>query len=396
MTSTPESTSESLLAGAHVAITGRLLSMSRDEAVRRIAAAGGRYIARPTKSTRWLVVGEFGPPLGDDGRVTRSLEAARELAMQGNDLEIVQETDFLQKLGGNLAGVPGLHRLYGMAQVARMIGVDSTAVRRWVQEEIVVPRRMIERMPFFDFPQVATLRTLARLTRAGVTPARVSKSLEQLNRWLPGAENAPWGGSAVRGLELLGTDLLLRLDDGTLADPTGQLRFDFDPKDAAPLPMSPSLQPALEQIFLAGVEAEEDGRFDDAIEIYERAAKLAPERAEISFNLGNALAAAGRRADAVTRFRTAVEHDSDYVEAWNNLGNALCDLDEHEDAIVAYRAALTIDPAYADAHFNLGETLAACGRLNEARMHWRAYLAQDSDSTWAARVRERLEELDQT
>ena len=67
------------LRGLRVSITGRLASMSRDEACARIAAAGGQYDATPSADTALLVVGQGGPPLGEDGRLTRSLRAARGL-----------------------------------------------------------------------------------------------------------------------------------------------------------------------------------------------------------------------------------------------------------------------------------------------------------------------------
>ena len=67
------------LAGAEVAVTGRLASMSRDEAHARIQEVGGRVVDQPRSGTNFLVVGQGGPPLGEDGRLTNSLREAHSL-----------------------------------------------------------------------------------------------------------------------------------------------------------------------------------------------------------------------------------------------------------------------------------------------------------------------------
>ena len=82
---------ESGLAGLEVAITGRLATMSRDEAQRRIAGAGGTFVAAPREGTALLFVGQAGAPLGEDGRLTRSLRIARDLRAAGHPIRIVAE-----------------------------------------------------------------------------------------------------------------------------------------------------------------------------------------------------------------------------------------------------------------------------------------------------------------
>ena len=87
------------LDGVELAITGKLASMSRAEAVARVEAAGGRYVSRPGRDTALLVVGQGGPPLGPDGGLTLSLERARELIEAGSNLHIGSEDEFLVRLG---------------------------------------------------------------------------------------------------------------------------------------------------------------------------------------------------------------------------------------------------------------------------------------------------------
>ena len=65
---------------------------------------------------------------------------------------------------------------------------------------------------------------------------------------------------------------------------------------------------------------------------------------------------------------------------------------ERRRACLPARAA-TGTFAYADAHSNLAETLVYLGRYHEARLHWAAYLDLDPHSSWAAAIRELLENL---
>src|ERR1700745_2864384 len=78
----------------------------------------------------------------------------------------------------------------------------------------------------FDFQQVSRAKTLCDLARAGVSAKRLRQSLEQLRKWMPAI-----GDSQLAVIERDG-EMLVRLEDGQLAEPTGQLHFDFE--EAAP------------------------------------------------------------------------------------------------------------------------------------------------------------------
>ena len=65
------------LRGVELAITGRLASMRRDEATRRVAEAGGSYAQTPTETTQVLVVGQ-----GDDAVADVARRQDAELASQ--------------------------------------------------------------------------------------------------------------------------------------------------------------------------------------------------------------------------------------------------------------------------------------------------------------------------
>jgi tetratricopeptide (TPR) repeat protein len=377
------------LTGREVAVTGRLASMTHDEAQRRIAAAGGRWVAEPRAGTAFLVVGEEGWPLRDDGQLTRALQEAERLQRRGAGPRILAEHEFLALLGANAD--PGVHRLYTTAQIARMLDVPQPRLRAWMRSGLIAPVRTQRRLCFFDFAQVASAKALCALSARGASAARVRRSLEQLRGWLPQAERALPQLEAIER----GGPLLVRLADGRLAEPSGQLRLDFaaPAEERAPDAHAPAPR-TLEQWFERGIAAEEAGRLEEAAAAYHEAMLAGGPQPEICFNLGNTLFALGRTAEAVQRFAQATELDRDYVEAWNNLGNTLAEIGRTDEAVRAYRRALAIEPHYADAHYNLAQTLASAGDRAGAGEHWRAFLAHDPNSAWAREVREQLASLE--
>lgn len=376
------------LEGASVAITGRLASMTHEEAAHRIAQAGGRFVTTPTPATDLLVIGEGGPPLGDDGQLTQKLVRAQRLLDDGAHLRVIPEDEFLVRLGLR-EKQQDLHRLYTTAQLARILGVPTSDVRTWIRHGLVTPVRTVKRLCWFEFQQVATARRLVDLKRAGVKPAQLRASLERAAHWLPSASRA------LGQLEQLerNEDLVIRLDDGRVAEPGGQLLLAFEPADD-PSPTIPLPRGGEGDWFEVGTRAEEEGRLESAAYAYDRALKEGARRAEIYFNLGNVLYSLERTQEAAQRFREACEVEPDYVEAWNNLGNALSSLGLFGDAVRAYQRALAFAPEYADAHFNLAETFCALGDTDRARAHWLKYLEHDPNSSWASEVKERLSRLD--
>ena len=380
--------------------------MSRREARERIANRGDLYHATAKEDTDLLVVGQGGPPLGDDGKLTQSLARAHELRAGGSPIRIVDEDEFLSQIGLEERR-SDLQRLFTGQQLQRILGVTSRELRSWVRSDLIQPVRIVNRLCFFDFQQVATARTLSRLHGEGVGVKRIRKSLEDLGRWLPGSDQAL---GQLESIER-GGPLLVRTGEGQLAETSGQLRMEFE--DVAPpatiaservAPKGPrpgmwistadrNERSRADQLFDRGMQAEADGDLEAAADLYVEALALGGPEAEIAFNLGNTLYALERLPEAVEHFEQATQADSSYVEAWNNMGNVLSQLGQAERAVSAYRRALSLAPDYADAHFNLAETLAGMGALREARRHWEAYLVEDPHSSTAREVRERLEEL---
>lgn len=297
--------------------------------------------------------------------------------------------------------------LFSTEQIARILDVPPAEVRRWVRGGLLRPARIERRSAFFAFKDVAASRAVAALTRAGVTPRRIERSLRQIGEWLPDAHDhltrMEASGRAGGSAGASGRGVRVRLRSGQAADPSGQLLLDLAGAAGPGRPAAAriiTLHPApdadsAEAWFDAGVRAEEAGANEQAVIAYRRAVARGAASAEVDFNLGNALYALGRSADAADSYLRAVGRESGYVEAWNNLGNALIDAGRTADAIDAYRRAVALDPRYADAHSNLAQALAQVGRTAEARRHRQAYLREaaggDRRSRWQLLSRQRPE-----
>ncbi len=359
----------SLLCGREVSLTGRFASMSRDEAKDRIRECGGRYVDTPHDTTDLLVVGLEGWPLSSDGRLTKSLEHAHAMQAQGLGITIATEEEFLSTLGLEDLQV-GTRRVYTIGQLAHILDIPIARIRAWLRSNLIHPVKEVRRLCWFDFRQVANVRALERLQESGATPDRIRRSLEQLRTCLPGFE------IPLTQLEAFEDGLVVRLDDGRIAEPTGQLRLDFEATRAqrTAVPMTiPTSRPknpsTAEDWFQQGVAAEEEDSLEDAVAFYMNSLLAGGPQAETCFNLGNALYGLGRYGEAMQRYLQSIEIDPDYVEAWNNLGNSLAELGRLDEAVNAYEQTLLIEPDYADTHCNLAEVFEDLDRANDARCY---------------------------
>jgi len=379
------------LEGLTVAFTGRLASMTHAEAAGLVREHGGEVVASPTDSTTYLVVGQDGQPLRRDGQPSESLERAHRLEAGGASIEIIAEQQFFSAFAESRA----LEQLYTTAQLSRLLEVPGSRIRSWVRRGFVEPVRVEHRLEYFDFQQVSSVKQLAELVSGGVDPERIRRSLASLRGWFP---------DAAEQLALLQEDgeLLVRLDDGALADPSGQLRLSFDSTkgDVAggsePLlldafrPETPTYQRTVEELVEEALALETADQLEAAGALYHCALLTGGPRADIVFNLGNVLYALDRTGEAMQRYLQVLELDPDYVEAWNNLGSVLAEQSRLDEAVVAFERALALAPDYADVHFNLAAAILANGDVVRARRHAERYFQYDPSSHLARGLRRSL------
>jgi len=279
-----------------------------------------------------------------------------------------------------------VHRLFSTAQLCRLLRVPRDRLRSWLRQGLIQPAETSAGVCLFDFQAVTSVKMLWALSQAGVTAGQLRRGLEQLRQWLTGVDEP------LDQLALIERDgrLLVRLDEGQLADPSGQLQFDFAADATTAIVESASAAPSADEAWERGCEQEEAGELQEAEKSYRAALLAGGPDPRLCLNLGNVLYARGHKAQAAERFRQAVELDSSFAAAWNNLGNVLADLAQLDDAIAAFRQALKQQPAYADAHYNLADALEQAGWPADARTHWQAYVQLEPMGQWARYARRRL------
>ena len=122
-----------------------------------------------------------------------------------------------------------------------------------------------------------------------------------------------------------------------------------------------------------GVALMKAGRLPDAIEQFQKALQIAPDRAEIHDNWGNALTQARQFQKAIAQYQEASRINPHDAETHNNWGNTLYLTGQFQDAIAQYQEALRIDPTYIEARNGLGLMLIQMNRLPEGiDEYWQA------------------------
>lgn len=369
-----ESVELEALDGIEAALVGRLASMTHAEAAGLLRAAGGRVVDRVRPETRWVVIGEGGPPLGTDGRVTQRLEQALALRAQGHEIEILIEGEFLRRIG-LFDGDPG-ESLFPVDRLARLVGVSVAEIRRYVRLGLVRPRVSAHGVHRFSFREVAWTRRLVGLLRDGASPALLRRSLERLRGLLRDAD-VDRAHALLERIER--SDLVIvRLPDGRPAEPNGQLLFDFDgpPHGARVLPHP---RASRREAFDRALEAELAGRLEEAAALYDGILREDPRHVRAAEHLGAVLLDLDRPADAIAPLRTAAHLEPDDAERWTDLGEALLRAGLAKEAVEALGRALAVDPDHSEAHFLLGEAFGALGDLDRACHHWLRYAERNGE-----------------
>ncbi len=79
-----------------------------------------------------------------------------------------------------------------------------------------------------------------------------------------------------------------------------------------------------------------------------------PGDAETNTSRGVALANMGRYQEAIEHFDRAIAADSGYIEAWRNKALALAYLGRHQETIACYEEITRLDPQDGSAWYNMG------------------------------------------
>jgi tetratricopeptide (TPR) repeat protein len=308
-----------------------------------------------------LIVGELGWPLLDNGRPSNKLSRAGSYG-----IPVVSERRFLEWIG---KAVPDtLNRAYSVGQIAMLSKLSHGTVQELTRFGLLNPRGGL-----FGFRDLASARQVASLFAKGIALSEIIRSVKEIRAWLPQAD--------LSNLRLQpGTDHALEVEQ-----PEGRT----DKRGQFVLPVSPPEENA-DAVFEQAQAAEDTGNVAEAERLYRVLLKCDPSDAAPPFNLGNMLRANGRKVEAEAAFRAATYADPTFAEAWYNLSDLLDEQGWSEAAIDCLRSALRAVPDYADAMFNLALLLQRNNKHAEAAEYWRRYLANDTQSEWAARARRSL------
>lgn len=404
------------LQGERVTFTGTLASMTHRQACDVVVENGGTSSSHVSRQTTLLVVGEEGWPLDEEGRASLKLAQAVELMNADVPLRILKESEWLRLLGLEHRE-RDVHRLFTPAMLQQKLSIPVGVVRRWERLGLIQPVQRVFRLPYFDFQEVAGVRRLQSMLKAGIARDQIEASLTALRTLLPSVDRP------LAQLEILARDsrVMFRDSRGLVEARTGQRMLDFerDPADdesesagdptaestetdaesrpsTIPMPAfgvvaetSPSNWNA-EEWFDHGCGLLGDGEVLEAIEAFRMALMLCPDDAEIHFFLASALYRKGNLSGAVERYHMAVELDHEYIEAWTQLGCTQFEAGDSDAAINAFDIALTTHARYPDAMYHKAAVLSELGRDDEAVTLWKQYLEFDHEGPWAEAVIERL------
>jgi predicted O-linked N-acetylglucosamine transferase (SPINDLY family) len=115
-----------------------------------------------------------------------------------------------------------------------------------------------------------------------------------------------------------------------------------------------------------GLAQEKLERLEQALGSYDSALAVQPDFADAIVNRGNALAGLGRLMEAIADYDRALALKPDHVEALYNRGNVLRKLGRNGDALSSYERALALKPDIAEALYNRGNVLRDLQRHEDA------------------------------
>ena len=149
-----------------------------------------------------------------------------------------------------------------------------------------------------------------------------------------------------------------------------------------------------QQKFQEAFEAQMQGEFDRAVELYQASLALHPT-AEAHTFLGWTYHFQGKVDEAIAECKRAIAVDPDFGNPYNDIGAYLIDLQRYDEAIAWLEGALTAK-RYEPRHFpyfNLGRVYLAKGMINRARELFAQSLAIEPRYTLARQAVEKLRRM---
>ena len=270
-------------------------------------------------------------------------------------------------------------------EVQRVLGLTGKQLDYWERLRLVSPRKE-QGNRFYDFGDLISLRTVKQLVEEGVPANRLRRALAALREKLAQV-HAP-----LAELRVLsdGKDIVVERGGARLEPLSGQFVLNFETRELNERVRVIAGRSADEWLATA-LECEAEGKTRaQAIEAYDRALCVDPQRSDVLMNCGTLYYEDGNLEKASQYFRRALALDSENALAHYNLGSVLEEAGEVEAAREHLRQAVRLDPNYPDAHYNLAFVCEKLGACAEAKRHWEAYVRLDPAGPWCKYARQRL------
>ena len=269
---------------------------------------------------------------------------------------------------------------YSVRDIERVLRLSRSTIRGLIDVGFVTPTRGPRREYRFSFQDLIVLRAARALIQAKVSRRRIRRSLEDLRKHLP--QTMPLSGLSIcavgdrvvvrdgnsqyqvdSGQYVLGLDVTV--EDGVLR----VVEKEFGTRDDA------AIEPPrnAEEWFDDGLDFEENGDIDQAIEAYKQTVALDGQNVAAWINWGRLLHDRGNKREAEAVYRRAIELCGPDAVLMFNLGVLLEDLGQQQAALEAYQSAVGEDPALADGHYNLARLYESLGQPQHAIRHLGQY-----------------------
>jgi tetratricopeptide (TPR) repeat protein len=271
--------------------------------------------------------------------------------------------------------------------VQRILGLTGKQLDYWDRLRLVSPQKE-QGDRFYDFRGLIGLRTVKQLVEEGVPANRLRRALTALREKLFHVQ------AHLAELRVFsdGRDILVERDGARLEPLSGQFALNFETRELNERVRAIARPGRDADEWLAtALEYEAGGQTGaEAIEAYDRALCIDPEKLDALINCGTLCYEEGNLKKASEYFRRALQVDPENALAHFNLGSVLEEVGRLEAARLHLRHAIRLDPGYPDAHYNLAFVCEKLGSYNEAQRHWHAYVRLDPASPWCSYARQRL------
>jgi tetratricopeptide (TPR) repeat protein len=276
---------------------------------------------------------------------------------------------------------------FSTEDVQRILGLTAKQLEYWDRLRLVSPRKDLGNR-FYDFRDLIGLRTVKQLIEKGVPANRLRRALAALREKLSQVQ-AP-----LAELRVLpdGKDIIVESEGARLEPLSGQFVLNFEIRELGEtVRVMTRRGPNANEWLATALEYEAEGETRaQAIDAYEHALCLDPEKLDALLNCGTLCYEEGNFKKAAEYFNRALRVDPQSALAHFNLGSVLEEVGRLEAARLHLRDAVRLDPNYPDAHYNLAFVCEKLGAHNEAHRHWQAYIELDPASPWCSYARQRL------